>query len=153
MWNSPSNADSENIGSIWQVRNNNFPQHKNMSNELEAPISSPSYSYDENFSLIRPTDIGESFPKYFEHSKISKLEDSNEMLRKSQNNVSKTLHNRDIGISVKHDQNNINMYSSFKSSPNGFSNVNENPLQTYNLNQNSNQLFSEEFLNYLSMIN
>lgn len=122
-----------------------------MSNDLVAPISPHSYSSGENFSLIRPADIGESFPKSFENSKI---DDSNEMFRKSQkNNVSGTLLSRDTATPVKNDPNNMNMYCSFKPNAHGYSNVMENPSQKFQLNQNNNQLFSEEFLSYLSMIN
>lgn len=126
-----------------------------MGNDLEAPVSPPSYSFDENFKLIRPTDIGESFQKPIE---TSKFDDNNDIYRRSQkSHVSRAIQNGEFANSARHDQNQMNMYSSFKSATaNGYSNSIDNSNQKFTLNQNqnqnSNQLFSEEFLNYLSMI-
>lgn len=127
-----------------------------MGSDLEAPVSPPSYSNDENFKLIRPNDIGESFQKPIENPKY---EDNNDIYRRPQkSHVSRAPQSGEYANLARHEQQNMNMYqTSFKSAPtNGYTNATDNSNQKFamnqNQNQNSNQLFSEEFLSYLSMI-
>lgn len=151
VW-SPMQSNDENIGSIWQVKNKSSLSNKIINNDFEAPISSP-YSFEDSFKLIRPSDIGEILHKPNENLKY---DGHNEIFQRPlKTYLNKTSKGGEFSNSHKTDQINANMFPSFKPTVKGFSN-NSNSHQSFNISQNlnnNNQLFSEEFLNYLSMIN
>lgn len=159
LWGCTPIKEDDSLGSIW-----NIPKHAQDMN-FEAPLPPPiSYTQKSQTQLIRPQDIG--------GTTWSGMNNNNNNAQKTKDQVgSLWSHPTPQNLPLTLQAQNYNVLHSTNSKfkppmkqmeavtlPNGFNNNNNNfPQNNININNatsaNNMQLFSDEFLSYLNMIN
>lgn len=170
LWGCPSiknDAHEESLGSIWNIPTTSSPISKTPEGNFEAPLPPPiSYSQRTQPQLLRPQDIG--------GSAWNGIPNNNGMGNNNNNNNNNKLkdpvgslwaHPTPANLPLQLQSQNYNLLSTnskFQSSMkplgvaplNGFSNQQlGNQQHSQGSCGNNMQLFSEEFLSYLNMIN
>lgn len=166
LWYSPNIADNdESLGSIWNIPNQSVMARKTEV-DLEAPLPPSMYTKENNFSFIRPSEIegnewnSSNRSQAFDPSRNEKskevsvrspwsngtpnaLQHQQQQQHQQQSGGEFRAHNKVI-TNNSHKFSTLNNMSETQNFRNKNSSIATNSVNT--------QLFSEEFLSYLSMI-
>jgi hypothetical protein len=171
-----NDAHEESLGSIWNIPTTSSPSSKTPEGNFEAPLPPPiSYSQKTQPQLLRPQDIGGSVWNGMPNSNNlgCSMNNNNTNNNKVKDPVgSLWAHPTPPNLPLQLQSQNYNLLSTnSKFQPpmkplgvaplngcnnNGYSNQqmgNQQQLSQGNNNNNNMQLFSDEFLSYLNMIN